>query len=178
MVAIGVSAEARAEGQASVYFGRSGLDILPLGYFSTYGGSVGLFSGPVGAEVAVEYSPLGGIDLGPIGIGASLTNLMGNFVVQVPMGRVQPYGTVGYGALIGSAGIDPFFRTSGTAGAINFGGGAKIYFTERVGARLDFRRFVVQTGDVFPEIPIPFTDFRLSLDPNINRFSGGVSFRF
>lgn len=176
--ALGLCASAAsAEGQASLYYGRAGIDIVPVLRFDTFGGSVGYFAGPVGAELAVEHMPVGGLDLGIASLGASMTNLMGNFVVQVPIGRVQPYGTIGYGALYGRAGLDPFLSAGGVTGALNFGGGAKVFLTERIGLRFDYRRFVPRL-DALPDVEIPFTDLALSFEPNLDRFIGGVAFRF
>lgn len=177
-LALGLCASvASAEGQASLYYGRAGIDIVPVLSVDTFGGSVGFFAGAVGAELAVEHMPVGGLDLGIASLGASMTNLMGNFVVQVPIGRVQPYGTLGYGALYGRAGLDPFLTIGGVTGALNFGGGAKVFVTERVGVRFDYRRFVPRT-DGIPDVDLPLTDLTLSLDPNLDRFIGGVTFRF
>lgn len=175
----GAGTSAFADGQASLYFGRAGTDLVPVMDFSTYGGSIGIFAGVVGAELALEYSPVAGFDLGFANLGASMTNVMGNFVLQIPIaGSFQPYGTVGYGALIGSAGLDPFFVERGTVPALNFGGGAKFFFSDNMGVRVDFRRFSVQADDLLPEVEIPFTGIPVSLEPNINRFTAGVAFRF
>lgn len=171
------AASASAEGQASLYYGRAGINIVPVASFDTFGGSIGFFSGPVGVELALEHMPLGGFNLGIANLGASMTNFMGNGIVQIPMGRVQPYGTVGYGALYGRAGLDPFLTAGGWTRALNYGGGAKIFVTERIGFRVDYRRFVPDT-EALPDVEVPFTDVSLSLDPNFDRITGGIVFRF
>lgn len=173
------AAESRASGEASVYLGRSYSGNLSFVDMNTFGGTIGAFSGPVGFEFGLEYSPVFGVDIGPIGVGASILNVMGNVVVQAPLGRFAPYGTVGYGAFIGRAGIDPLpIGFVGTLGALNFGFGGKIYLSDRIGVRVDYRRFAVQTGSDALDFEIPFTGIRVDARPNLNRFVGGVAFRF
>ncbi|MFQ5792999.1 MAG: outer membrane protein, partial [Acidobacteriota bacterium] len=137
------------------------------------------FSGPFGLELGLEYSPVASFNVGPIGVGASIMNVMGNFVVQIPVGRFAPYGTVGYGVMIGRANIDPLpIEFLGRVGAFNFGFGAKIFVSEHIGLRLDYRRFAVQTDSDSPELQVPLTSFRIDTSPDLDRFVAGVAFRF
>ena len=171
--------EARAEGQASFFLGRTFTSQFLLEDMTTLGATVGAYSSIVGFELALEYSPSRGFEVGAVDFGASLTNIMGNFVVQIPIGDFYPYGTVGYGILIGRADLDPLPEEFlGNFGTLNFGFGGKIFFSEHVGIRLDYRRFAVQTGDEPPDLTIPFTDIEIEASPDLNRFSGGVAFRF
>jgi hypothetical protein len=104
---------------------------------------------------------------------------MGNLVVQIPIGDFYPYGTIGYGILIGRADDESLPEEFlGNFGTLNFGFGAKIFFSESVGIRLDYRRFAVQTGDEPPDLTIPLTDIQIEASPDLNRFAGGVAFRF
>jgi hypothetical protein len=179
MLVFSTGATAFADGQASLYYGRAAIDLVPFTDFSTYGGSIGLFGSVVGAEMALEYSPISAFDLGVANLGASMTNVMGNVVLQIPVtANFQPYGTVGYGAFIGSAGLDPYFVARATIPALNFGGGAKFFFNESVGVRVDFRRFSLQAGDLLSDTQTPFGDVGLTIDPDIDRFTAGVAFRF
>lgn len=176
---LSVTVEARAEGQASFFLGRTFTSQLLLEDLTTFGGTVGAYGSVVGFEVGLEYSPAQGFEVGAVDFGASLTNIMGNLVVQIPIGDFYPYGTIGYGILIGRADLDPLPEEFlGNFGTLNFGFGGKIFFSEHVGIRLDYRRFAVQSGDEPPDLTIPFTDIEIEASPDLNRFSGGLAFRF
>lgn len=178
---LGAATSAHAGGEASLYWGRASVDQFFLPSMNTFGGTVGAFAGIVGLELGLEYSPIASFQVGPIGLGASMFNVMGNLVLQVPAGPVVPYGTVGYGAFIGRANVDVANVIDeeflGTIGALNYGLGAKVFFTEHVGARVDWRRFSVQTNDV-PDLTIPFTQVQIDTSPDLDRFVVGVAFRF
>ncbi len=104
---------------------------------------------------------------------------MGNVVVQAPLGRFAPYGTMGYGALVTRAGIDPLsIGLSHTAGAWNYGLGAKVFLSKHVGLRVDYRRFAVTGAGQDAGVDLPLTDLRLNTTPDLSRFVGGVAFRF
>lgn len=177
----GAAPSAHASGEASLYWGRASVDQFFLPSMNTFGGTVGAFAGIVGLELGLEYSPITSFQVGPIGLGASIFNVMGNLVVQVPAGPLVPYGTVGYGAFIGRAKLDVAGAIDeeflGTIGALNYGFGAKVFFTEHVGARVDWRRFSVQTSDV-PDLTIPFTNVQIDTSPDLDRFVVGAAFRF
>ena len=152
---------ANAEGQASVYLGRTFTSALFLENMTTFGGTVGAYGGVVGFEFGLEYSPKSNFQVPFLDLGASLTNLMGNLVVQIPIGQFYPYGTIGYGVVIANAGSDVPRDFLGTNGAFNFGFGAKVFFSRSVGLRLDYRRFAIQTGDEDPDLGIPFTGIKI-----------------
>jgi opacity protein-like surface antigen len=175
---LSVVGKAQAKGEASIYLGRTYTKELLLNDMTTFGGTIGAFGGPLGFEFGLEYSPTSGVSLPSVDLGASIMNIMGNLVVQIPIGQFFPYGTIGYGVFIGRSDIDLPEEFLGTHGAFNFGFGGKIYFSEHVGIRLDYRRFAIQTGDDTPELRVPFTNIRIDTTPNLNRFMGGVTFRF
>ena len=175
---------AYAGGEASIYIGRTFTSSLFLENMTTFGGTVGTYSRVVGFEFGLEYSPKSNfqvpfLDLGDLDLGVSLTNIMGNLVVQIPIGGFYPYATVGYGVIIASALSDAPDEHRGTNGAFNFGFGAKVFFSRSVGLRLDYRRFAIQTGrDEDPDFEIPFTGIKIYDTPDLSRFVGGVTFRF
>ncbi len=169
---------AYAGGEASIYIGRTFTSALFLENMTTFGGTVGAYGGVVGFEFGLEYSPKSNFQVPFLDLGASLTNIMGNLVVQIPIGEFYPYGTVGYGVVIASAGSDVPDEFLGTNGAFNFGFGAKILFSRSIGLRFDYRRFAIQTGDEDPDLGIPFTGIKIEASPDLNRFVGGVTFRF
>jgi hypothetical protein len=174
-----VAENASAKGEASIFIGRTYTSALLLENMTTFGGTVGAYGGVVGVEFGLEYSPVSGFQVPFVDFGASLLNVMGNLVLQIPIGEFYPYGTVGYGVLIGRADLEPVPEEFlGTFGTFNFGFGGKIYFSESVGIRLDYRRFAVQTGDEIPDLEIPFTGIQIEASPDLNRFLGGVTFRF
>ena len=171
--------EAAASGEASLMAGRSFVGDFRLEDHTNFGGTLGAYSGPVGVEFGVDYLPVTDFAVGSAGFGASLWNLMGNVIVQIPIGPIVPFGTVGYGAVIADAdtgpGNDDFL---GTFGALNYGFGGKFFFSDPVGVRVDYRRFAVQTGDDEADLRIPLTDERIETDPDFDRLMFGVVFRW
>ena len=171
--------EARAEGQASFYLGRTYTSDFLLEDMTTLGATIGAYGGIVGFELGLEYSPTRAFEVREVDFGASLTNIMGNLVVQIPIGDFYPYGTIGYGILMGRADLDTLPEDFlGNFGTLNFGFGAKIFFSDSVGVRFDYRRFAVQTGDEPPDLTIPFTGIEIEASPDLNRFAGGIALRF
>lgn len=177
MLLLGVT-EADAKGEASVYLGRTSATDLRLTNMTTFGGTIGVFGGFLGVEFGMEYSPSSTFEIGPFDTGASIFNLMGNVVLQIPLGVFYPYGTVGYGIVSTSLSTDILDNFGGTVGAFNFGFGAKIYVTDSIGIKLDYRRFSLQTDDNDPKFVIPLTGIQIDTNPDLNRIVGGVSFRF
>ena len=173
-----VAIKAEAAGEASLYIGRTGVADLKLENMTTFGGSIGAFSSFVGVEFGFEFSPTTNFAIGPIELGASLWNFMGNVVFQIPIGSFYPYGTVGYGVVSGQADFDLPQGFVGKVGAFNFGFGGKLYFSDHVGIRFDYRRFALQTSDDDPELAIPFTGIRIDTNPDLNRFMVGAAFRW
>jgi hypothetical protein len=109
----------------------------------------------------------------------NLTTLMGNVLVGVPIGGqsgpgFRPYAVGGVGILKSKVG-DPedFFHVSSTDWAINVGGGAIFFITDKFGLRGDLRYFRL-LNDVEPE-----DDFNIGLsDFKFWRGSVGATFRF
>jgi len=69
-----------------------------------------------------------------------------NFLIQAPVPKVKPYGTVGLGTII-TWGTDtsgrPSFGKIGTKFAINYGGGVKVLPAGPVGVRFDIRGYTI-----------------------------------
>jgi hypothetical protein len=69
-----------------------------------------------------------------------------NVLIQAPLPKAKPYGTVGLGTII-SFGTDdqgrPAFGKIGTKFAINYGGGLKVLPAGPVGVRFDIRGYLV-----------------------------------
>jgi opacity protein-like surface antigen len=69
-----------------------------------------------------------------------------NVLVQAPLPKAKPYGTVGLGTII-SFGTDeegrPAFGKIGTKFALNYGGGLKVLPAGPVGIRFDIRGYLV-----------------------------------
>lgn len=170
--------KAEAEGEASVYLGRTSAVDLYFANMTTFGGTIGVFGNLLGVEFGLEYSPSSTFEVGPFDTGASIFNLMGNVVLQIPLGVFHPYGTVGYGWVTTSLNADILDNFGGTVGAFNLGFGAKIYVTDTIGIKLDYRRFSLQTNDDDPKFVIPLTGIEIDTNPDLNRIVGGVSFRF
>ena len=171
--------EASASGEGSLMFGRSFVGDFHLEDHANFGGTLGAYSGPLGVEFGVDYLPVTDFAVGSLGFGASLWNLMGNVIVQIPIGPIVPFGTVGYGAVIADANSDPEGDDFlGTFGALNYGFGAKVFFSDPFGVRIDYRRFAVQAGDDDADLRIPLTDERIESDPDFNRLMFGVVFRW
>ena len=170
--------DADAKGEASVYLGRTSAVDLQLTNMTTFGGSIGFFGTLIGVEFGLEYSPNSTFQVGPYDTGASIFNMMGNVVLQIPLGPFYPYGTIGYGWVTTSLSTDILDNFGGTVGAFNFGFGAKIYVSDSIGIKLDYRRFALQTNDDDPKFVIPLTGFQIDTNLDLNRIIGGVSFRF
>lgn len=168
-----------ASGEASFMLGRSFVGALELEDKTSFGATIGAFSTFVGFELGVDYMPTSSFTVPGVDLGASVLNLTGNVVVQAPIQNFVPYGTVGYGALFANASGD--FAGSdflGTYGAFNYGLGLKLYFTDTVGLRIDYRRFAIQTDTDDPSLVIPIGNTRISSEPDIDRFLVGVTLRW
>lgn len=171
---------AYADAEASLYLGRTSASGLALENMTTFGGTIGAFSPVIGVEFGLEYSPTTSFDIGPIEAGANILNAMGNLVVQIPAGPVLPYGTIGYGAIVANTNVSdwPFDFLGKTTWAFNFGLGAKVYFSEHVGLKVDYRRFALQTGEKEDELRIPLTNITIETNPDLNRLVVGATFRW
>jgi hypothetical protein len=172
----GVS-RAEAKGEASFMLGRSFVDELLLEDKTSFGATVGVFSRVVGFEFGFDFMPTSDFTVPGVDLGASVLNLAGNVVLQAPLGEFYPYGTVGYGALFANASRDlDNDEFLGTFGAFNYGGGVKVFFTDNVGIRVDYRRFAIQTDVDDPDLEIPGID--INTEPDIDRFFVGVALRW
>ena len=97
---------------------------------------------------------------------------------RYPLVSSTPTERLATALVIASVGSDVPDEFLGTNGAFNFGFGAKIFFSRSIGLRFDYRRFAIQTGDEDPDLGIPFTGIKIEASPDLNRFVGGVTFRF
>lgn len=145
-----------------------------LGIAVTLGGLLGI-------EFDTARTPLGALTSLPIvDVDARLTTYMGNIVVRLPSGPVQPYGSAGVGVLRVSGDVTiPGVGTvlSASAGEVgwNLGGGVYVLPFQSLGLRADVRRF--QTGDLtwkniggLGDLPLPTFEFW--------RASVGVTLKF
>jgi hypothetical protein len=168
---------AEAKGEASFFVGRSFVGELRLEDQTSFGGTVGVFSRIVGFEFGVDFMPTSSFEIPGVELGASVLDVAGNVVLQAPLGEFVPYGTVGYGALFANASgdldTDEFL---GTYGAFNYGFGAKMFFTDNVGLRVDYRRYAIQTDEDDPSLEIP--GISVSTEPDVSRFVVGLALRW
>lgn len=170
---------AEADGEASFMVGRAYVGDLLLEDKTSFGATVGAFSTFVGFEVGIDYMPTSQFTVTGVDLGASALNLTGNVVVQAPIGGFVPYGTLGYGGFFANASGD--LDTSdflGTYGAFNYGLGVKVFFTDRVGLRVDYRRFAIQTDEDDPTLVIPIGETPISSEPDVDRFLIGLALRW
>jgi opacity protein-like surface antigen len=104
-----------------------------------------------------------------------------DFIVQVPLPKVKPYGTAGLGTII-SWGTDAEGRPSlgkiGTRFAINYGGGIKVFPAGPVGLRLDIRGYMIPDAKFnLPSLTNPL-DTVLSRGQNLNVLEAGIGIVF
>jgi opacity protein-like surface antigen len=173
------SARADASGEASFLLGRTYVDSLRLEDQTSFGATIGFFGRFVGFELGFDYMPTSDFDVPGVDLGASVANLTGNVVVQAPLGGFVPYATVGYGGFFANASgdldTDEFL---GTYGAFNYGLGVKYFFAEKVGLRIDYRRFAIQTDEDDPSLEIPVGGIAINSEPDVDRFMAGVVLRW
>ncbi|MGH9323608.1 MAG: porin family protein [Vicinamibacteria bacterium] len=173
------TSRADAKGEASFMIGKTYVDELLLKDKASFGATIGVFSKIVGFELGFDYMPTSDFNLPGVDLGASVLNLAGNVVLQAPIGQFYPYGTLGYGAFFANASgdlaTDEFL---GTFGAFNYGLGVKLFFTDNVGVRVDYRRFAIQTDADDPDLVIPIVGDEISAEPDIDRFMIGVALRW
>lgn len=150
---------------------------------TTYGVALG-FGGLIGLEFEAARIRLGDFeDIPLVDVSAHATSYMGNFVVRLPTGPVQPYGAVGLGVVRVTGDIDvPILGNIVSAGASdwgwNLGGGVFLFPVPNVGIRGDIRHFrtgslswedVTDIGGI-GDLPLPELDFW--------RATVGVTFKF
>ncbi len=150
----------------------------------TYGASLG-FGSVIGVEFDVSQVRLGTFEgLGVVRFSAKATTLMGNLVVRVPAGPVQPYVAGGVGLIRLSGDVDvpiigDILSVDAQDFGFNVGGGLHLFPSPNFGIRGDVRYFRTLddlTLDDFDDIdglddlPLPRIDFW--------RVTGGVTFKF
>ncbi len=119
-----------------------------------FGGSLaGMTSGIFGFEVDFNYTPNffqiteGGEDFEFLNVDSSLTTVMGNLVIGIPIGGttgggVRPYFSGGAGLMRANIAFDDLFDDLSTNDlAINVGGGLHVFFSDNIGLRGDLRYF-------------------------------------
>lgn len=149
-----------------------------------FGASIA-FGGVIGAEFDISQTRLGTFnDLPVVDLRANATTIMGNLMVRVPAGPVQPYASGGVGVIRLSADVTaPFIGSLVSASAqdwgTNVGGGLYLFPVPGIGIRGDVRYFRT-IGDLslsdftdisgINDLPLPRLDFW--------RVTGGVTFKF
>jgi opacity protein-like surface antigen len=160
----------------------------------TLGGSAAwMGGGVVGFEVDFNYAPNffqfteGGEDFEFFNVDSSLTTLMGNVVVGIPVGGttgggVRPYFAGGAGLMRANVSAEDLFDDLSTNElGINLGGGVHVFFNDNIGLRGDVRYFrgLEQEDDDDPDEDDDFIDEDFGLeDFDYWRATIGVTFRF
>jgi opacity protein-like surface antigen len=168
---------ASADIRATAFAGTTRIEEANKG---TFGAAVTL-GGLVGIEFEAARILLGDlVDFDFADVDANLTTYMGNLVVRLPAGPIQPYGSAGVGVVRVTGNVDvPFlgnvFSASAQDVGWNVGGGVYLFPLPNFGLRADVRRF--QTGDVSWEDIADVGDLPL---PKFNfwRATAGVTFKF
>ena len=144
-----------------------------------FGAGLGATGNVVGFEVDFGYSPNFfelDEDFGELGSDGSVTTVMGNLLLTIPLGKFRPYGTVGAGLIRTNLDVfDLLDDLDSTDFGVNYGGGAMIFFNDRVGIRGDirqFRNFKDDSFDDFPDVDDLLGQF------SFWRLSGGVTITF
>lgn len=109
---------------------------------------------------------------------SNLTTLMGNAVFGIPVGGtkgpgVRPYGSAGLGLIRSSIdGNELFDDVSASDLGVNIGGGAHVFFNDRIGLRGDIRYFrSLQDNEPDDNLDLELSDF------DFWRVTVGVTFR-
>jgi len=159
-----------------------------------FGGSLaGMTSGIFGFEVDFNYTPNffqiteGGEDFEFLNVDSSLTTIMGNLVLGIPIGGttgggVRPYISGGAGLMRANIAFDDLFDDLSTNDlAINVGGGLHVFFSDNLGLRGDLRYFrgleQQDDDDLLPDDDFLDEDFGLE-DFDYWRATIGITFRF
>lgn len=155
---------------------------------SVFGGSLATMgSGVFGLEFDFGYAPNffqlteGGEDFEFFDVNSSITTLMGNVIIGIPIGGtsgvgVRPYAAAGVGLMRANVEFEDLFENlSSNDLGINFGGGVHVFFSDAIGLRGDVRYFRgISTGDDDEFLDV---DFNLD-DFDFWRATVGVTFRF
>ena len=155
---------------------------------SVFGASLATMGGGVfGLEFDFSYAPNffqlteGGEDFEFFDVSSSITTLMGNVVLGIPIGGtggvgVRPYGTAGIGLLRANVQFEDLFDDlSSNDLGINFGGGVHVFFSDAIGIRGDLRYFrgiQNEEDDDFDPVDFSLDDF------DFWRGTVGITFRF
>jgi opacity protein-like surface antigen len=155
---------------------------------SAFGGSLaGMGAGIFGVEVDFGYAPnffqlteFDGEEFDLFDVNSSVTTLMGNLIVGIPVGGtsgvgVRPYAAAGIGLIRANVSFEDLFEDlSSNDLGINFGGGVHVFFSDSVGIRGDLRYFrgVSNEDDEFLDVDFNLDDF------DFWRATVGVTFRF
>lgn len=147
---------------------------------TVYGGSIGATGSVIGFEFDFGYSPNFyeiEDDFGELGSSGSVSTLMGNLLIGLPLGRVRPYATFGAGLMRSNLDVfDVFDDLDRSDFGVNYGGGVMAFLTDHVGIR-DIRHFrSLQNDDLDDSFTDP-GDFDLG-DFTFWRATAGVVFKF
>jgi opacity protein-like surface antigen len=161
---------------------------------STFGGSLGFMGGGVlGFEMDFGYTPNffqlteGGEDFEFFNVDSSMTTLMGNVVLGIPIGGttgggVRPYVSGGLGLMRANVSFEDIFDDLSTNElGLNVGGGVHAFFSDSIGIRGEVRYFrgLEQQDDDDPLEDDDFADEDFGLeDFDFWRATIGVTFRF
>lgn len=157
---------------------------------ATFGGSLtGMSNGIFGFEVDLSYTPNffqlseNGEEFEFFDVSSSVTTLMGNLVLGIPIGGttgggIRPYVTAGAGLMRANIAFDDLFDNLSTNElGVNFGGGLHVFFSDNVGLRGDLRYFRALDNDDNEADDFLDSGFSLS-DFDYWRATIGVTFRF
>jgi opacity protein-like surface antigen len=161
---------------------------------ATFGGSLAVMGGGIfGFEADFGYSPNffqfteGGEDFEFFNVDSSITTLMGNVIVGIPVGGttgggVRPYVAGGAGLMRANISAEDLFDDLSTNElGFNVGGGVHVFFSDNIGLRGDVRYFrgLEQQDDDDPAEDDDFIDEDFGLeDFDFWRATIGVTFRF
>jgi hypothetical protein len=106
--------------------------------FGVFGARVSLGS-VIGTEQTLAYSP------NFISSDHSAIIYNSNLMVQVPIARVRPYGTVGIGTVYVRGEEGTFGTLTGAKFALNYGGGLKIGLVPHIGIQFDARGYSIHS---------------------------------
>jgi opacity protein-like surface antigen len=148
---------------------------------TVYGGSIGATGSVIGFEFDFGYSPNFyevEDDFGDLGSSGSVSTLMGNLLVGLPLGRVRPYATFGAGLVRSNLDVvDVFDDLDRSDFGVNYGGGVMAFLTDNFGIRGDLRQFrSLNNDDPDDSFPDP-GDFELG-GFTFWRATAGVVFKF
>jgi hypothetical protein len=178
LVIVAIVAVPRAAAADIRLTGFGGFSFLDEGTKGTAGASLA-FGGLIGFEFEAARTWLGDLDgLLVSDAEARMSTYMGNIVVRLPAGPIQPYATAG----VGSVRVSGSARAPGSGGDLdgsdssfgwNIGGGLYIVPLPIFAIRADIRR--IEAGDLTWDsinlsLPLPEMSFW--------RFTGGLTLKF